>query len=265
MERYKDGKVPTLVTDFWNLLQEPEVLKATLVFATTYTDEIAMAINVAQKQEDPVAVTLADKLTILANTLTQNSKLKTFHPRLETALECVGENDRRKLKAKFVDALSKMHDKFAAWLKQHSDLVKLLGRLRALDPRNIHHLNAPWSEYRDLFGPRISDSDDEDLKNQKVRLEAQLEGAWTRYCKIEKCNIQCTADIAQFWSTYDPVLAQAIAPYLWFPVSSASIERSFSLAGNIDTKNRQAMKPLLREASIVMYCNGDVEGRYTKQ
>ena len=55
-----------------------------------------------------------------------------------------------------------------------------------------------------------------------------------------------------------------MAPYLWYPVTGAAIERSFSLAGLIDVKNRQRMGKDLREAYVTMFCNGDVEERFTK-
>ena len=56
-----------------------------------------------------------------------------------------------------------------------------------------------------------------------------------------------------------PILRDAIAPYLWFPFTGASIERSFSVVGDMHTKKRQAMKPTLREAAVVLPCNGDIE------
>lgn len=60
-------------------------------------------------------------------------------------------------------------------------------------------------------------------------------------------------------------LAEAVAPYVWFPVTSAAVERSFSLTGLIDAKNRQAIGQGLREAAVVLYCNGDVEQRFSLQ
>ena len=57
-------------------------------------------------------------------------------------------------------------------------------------------------------------------------------------------------------------MADAVAPYLWYPITSAAIERSFSLAGLIDAKNRQKMKKSLRQAAVTMFYNGDAEGRF---
>ena len=51
---------------------------------------------------------------------------------------------------------------------------------------------------------------------------------------------------------------------LWFPITAAYIERTFSLAGLVDAKNRQKMSSSLRQAAVGMYCNGDVECRFTE-
>ena len=71
-------------------------------------------------------------------------------------------------------------------------------------------------------------------------------------------------DVIKFWQSRPPVLREAVAPYLWYPVIGAAIERSFSLAGLVDVKNRQRMGKDLREACVTMFCNGDVEERFAK-
>ena len=52
--------------------------------------------------------------------------------------------------------------------------------------------------------------------------------------------------------------------FLWFPLSFAAVERSFSLVGLIDAPNRQRMGERVREACVTMFFNGDVEQRFTK-
>ena len=47
-------------------------------------------------------------------------------------------------------------------------------------------------------------------------------------------------------------------------IGFVSIERSFSLDGLVDVKNRQSMGKDLREACVTMFCNGDVEERFAK-
>ena len=69
----------------------------------------------------------------------------------------------------------------------------------------------------------------------------------------------------KFWQSTPPVLREAVAPYLWYPITGAAIERSFSLAGLVDVSN--GMGKDLREACeacVTMFCNGDVAERFTK-
>ena len=88
------------------------------------------------------------------------------------------------------------------------------------------------------------------------------------------------AKVVQFWEGR-PALGNMVKPHLWFPISGAAIERSFSLAGAhtsnhvkevtnlpsiglVDTKNRNAGSEELKEAAVVMFCNGELNSGSTK-
>ena len=102
------------------------------------------------------------------------------------------------------------------------------------------------------------------MRGQKEDLEKTIKEEWDRYCLGVYPDFHNTDDVIKFWESKPPYLREAVAPYLWWPVTAAAIERSFSLAGLIDVKNRQKMGTDLREACITMYCNGDVEERFVK-
>ena len=101
------------------------------------------------------------------------------------------------------------------------------------------------------------------MRNIEARhgVNRQLQEEWGRYTRIEKINVQCRKDIDTFWSQRGGLLPPAVEPFLWFPLSSAAVERSFSLAGLIDAPNRQRMGERVREACVTMFFNGDVEQR----
>ena len=44
--------------------------------------------------------------------------------------------------------------------------------------------------------------------------------------------------IDTFWQARGSLIYDAVAPCIWFPTTAALVERSFSLAGLIDAKNR---------------------------
>ena len=68
-------------------------------------------------------------------------------------------------------------------------------------------------------------------------------------------NIHKNKDVMNSWQSRPPVLREAVATYLWCPIASAAIERSFSLAGLVDVNNRQSMGKDLREACVTMFCS----------
>ena len=95
-------------------------------------------------------------------------------------------------------------------------------------------------------------------------MATEIKREWDR-CRLgDYPNIHNSKDVIKFWQSRPPVLREAVAPYLWYPVTGTAIERSFSLAGLVDVKDRQSMGKDLREACVTMFCNGDVEERFAK-
>ena len=52
-------------------------------------------------------------------------------------------------------------------------------------------------------------------------------------------NNHTTNDVVKFWQPRPPVLREAVAPYLLYPVMDAAIEQCFCLAGLIGVKKQQ--------------------------
>ena len=92
-------------------------------------------------------------------------------------------------------------------------MLSVLHKLRAFDPRTVSDMRTPW-----------------DL--------------------VRTCEPKC---IGPFWAKREATIAQAVLPYIYFPISNAVIERFFSLAGLIDVKNRQQMSSNLRQAAVGMF------------
>lgn len=81
---------------------------------------------------------------------------------------------------------------------------------------------------------KIDDGVDDDLHAKLTERNALLAEQWGRYSRIEHCRVDSHEGIGPFWAQREPAISQAVMPYVYFPVSSAVIERSFSLAGLID-------------------------------
>ena len=67
----------------------------------------------------------------------------------------------------------------------------------------------------------------DDLRGKLTQKNLLLSEQWGRYCRLERCPIDSHRDIGPFWAQRDPALSEAALPYVYFPVSSAMIERSF--------------------------------------
>ena len=103
-------------------------------------------------------------------------------------------------------------------------------------------MEAPWSAVSDLLGMEPSPDDDDDMKQRKEKVNALLASEWHRYTQLERHGVH-SHHIDTFWRARGTLIYDALAPYIWFPTTAALVERSFSLAGLIDAKNRQKMSP----------------------
>ena len=87
-----------------------------------------------------------------------------------------------------------------------------------------------------LLGMEPSPDDDDDMKQRKEKVNAVLASEWHRYTQFEKHGARSHHDIDTFWRAHGSLIYDAVAPYIWFPMTAALVECSFSLAGLIDAK-----------------------------
>ena len=113
-------------------------------------------------------------------------------------------------------------------------------------------MEAPWSSVLDLLGMEPSPDDDDDMKQRKEKVNALLASEWHRYTQLERHGVHSHHHIDTFWQARGTLIYDAVAPYIWFPTTAALVERSFSLAGLIDAKNRQKM------SLAFSHCRGNV-------
>ena len=75
----------------------------------------------------------------------------------------------------------------------------------------------------------------------------------------------CIADptaLTNFWNKRSGTLARCAQFLIHVPVTSANVERSFSLAGYMDSKYRHSLPNNTRRTALMLMCNGDIEGRF---
>lgn len=90
------------------------------------------------------------------------------------------------------------------------------------------------------------------------------------YCNAARNDLPALApgeefDIAGYWQAMAarvPQIAQVARQYIFYPVSSADTERSFSKYKNLVTNKRERVTPENTKQLVTMNFNGDVTGRW---
>jgi hAT family C-terminal dimerisation region len=86
---------------------------------------------------------------------------------------------------------------------------------------------------------------------------------WRRYCRVEIATTTTPEKVFEFWEKRSGQFSDLCRFLVSIPPTSAEVERSFSLAGCVDTKLRHALPDESRRLTAMLLFNGDVESRFT--
>ena len=132
----------------------------------------------------------------------------------------------------------------------------------------ISRASEQWEFYKQvrILNPTKLPDLDHDLKNLTALQfpidDAEFRAEWHTYCRVENHSIDSPSALALFWANRGGDLAKRAYFLIHVPTTSASVERSFSLAGNMDTKYRHGLPNNTRRLTMMLMFNGDVEGRF---
>ena len=68
--------------------------------------------------------------------------------------------------------------------------------------------------------------------------DSAFQNEWHQYCLVENTIIDSSKALATFWARHGGDLAKLAYFLIHVPTTSAGVERSFGLAGNMGTKYR---------------------------
>jgi hypothetical protein len=83
---------------------------------------------------------------------------------------------------------------------------------------------------------------------------------WSIYCGLQLENLVGEINLEEYWMNLGdklPILSKIALDYIWLPVSSCSVERSFSIYNNILDENRQNLSEDSLKRLNIMYFNGN--------
>ena len=81
---------------------------------------------------------------------------------------------------------------------------------------------------------------------------------WSIYCGWDKSKLLGNLDLDQFWRgniNHFPLLSNIALNYIWLPISSCSVERSFSNYNNILSNDRQNLSENSLRSLNMLYFN----------
>ena len=117
--------------------------------------------------------------------------------------------------------------------------------LQVFDPKQLPLRDTTWEKNKEIFG--FSDT---------------MRADWELYVNMHSQKAKQVEDPMQLWSALSGPLSELVVALLGMPVTSADVERSFSLAGLLDDPNRGNTRPDLRRCAVALFVNGDVEGGF---
>ena len=91
--------------------------------------------------------------------------------------------------------------------------------------------------------------------------DPEFRSQWYTYSRVvDPCIADPTA-LTNFWNKRSGTLARCTQFLIHVPVTFADVEPSFSLAGDMDSKYRRSLPNNTRRTTLMLMCNGDIEGR----
>ena len=116
----------------------------------------------------------------------------------------------------------------------------------------------------ELLNPQFLCTHDTTWETNKplLKLPDHFLDEWNGYVTMDVAKAQSIDDTLQFWAQQTGSLAKYATALLSTPPTSADVERTFSLAGVLDSKLRISTRPELRRCTMALYSNGNVEGRF---
>ena len=86
----------------------------------------------------------------------------------------------------------------------------------------------------------------------------ELLNEWAIYCGMRTDDLIGEIDLNEYWINIQdqlPILSEIALEYIWLPISSCSVERSFSIYNNILDSNRQNLSETSLKTLNMMYYN----------
>ena len=229
-------------------LQDPQdigIITIYIHFISIYAKEIVQDLDFFQQQNKPVFPFVEGRLQQLTAFIESNINASYFGSEIENIIQHYSFNPDH-IYPIFHYAFQVAHDKFSAHIPNHP-ARSLFYACQVFNPQYIHSENIQRKNIRHYSA--IIELDDPSYG---------LLCEWAIYCGLEFNENLDEINLDDYWKNLSvslPILSNIALDYIWLPISSCAVERSFSLYNSLLDSNRQSLSEESLKQLNMLYFN----------
>ncbi|RHZ85238.1 hypothetical protein Glove_69g55 [Diversispora epigaea] len=253
-EEYERDRSHNSISTINEILQNTEKKAFIIIyinFIACYAREFVQDLDFFQQQNKPVFPFVEGRLEQLTSYLEGNRAAEYFGSDLQSLITQYNYNPND-FYIIFRAAFDSAYNKFKVHIPQHP-ARSLFRASRVFDPLFLK------------IGIQTGDTSCSDIRRYSAIMELsnpsdELLREWAIYCGSVKNLIIDQINLDLYWTEMQatlPILSNIALDCIWFPISSCSVERSFSTYNNLLSSDRQNLSRESLKQLNMLYFNGD--------
>lgn len=225
--------------------RELGIITIYLNFISSYANEFIQDLDFFQQLKKPVFPLVELRLQHLTAYIETYRNSNDFGPSLEDLITQYRFNTNE-FYAIFRTAFEVAYNKFVAHIPNHPSR-QLFNACQVFNPKYIHAGDLLRKNIRQYSVIKEFSNPSDDLLQE-----------WGIYCGLEN-EFLGEIELDKYWlnkATQLPILSNIALDYIWLPISSCSVERSFSMYNSLLDNDRQNLSKDSLRGLNMMYFNG---------
>ncbi|GBC16444.2 CGG triplet repeat-binding protein 1 [Rhizophagus irregularis DAOM 181602=DAOM 197198] len=225
--------------------QELGIITIYLNFITSYAKEFVQDLDFFQQLKKPVFPFVELRLQQLTAYIETYRNSDDFGLSLENLINSLRFNTHE-FYSIFRAAFEAAYAKFAAHIPNHP-ARPLFHACQVFDPKFIHSGDVLRKNIRQYNKIKEFDNPSDELIRE-----------WGIYCGLDN-ELLGEMELDQYWvdkATQLPILSNIAMDYIWLPISSCTVERSFSMYNSLLDSDRQNLSQDSLKRLNMIYFNG---------
>ena len=220
-----------------------------LYFVKENCQRLMLVLTSLESQSTPLACLVYNRLEDLRSYLKAGISKTSFGEETDRLLAKFSADEKKKHVKSFHTIFRLSLQKLEDHLDRHP-AYQYYKAARIFDPRQLQSLGQNIDDYTAI----------KLLQNPS----AELLEEWMIY-KHYRDELPTPLSIPEFWDSMKdrfPSLSRIAADAIWMPATSVDVERSFSLYKHLLNDRRESLTELNTRRLVMLYFNGDIEGRF---